>query len=177
MCTEKAVLGGGCFWCLEAVFKKLKGIKKVQSGYFWRSTVRARLQPGVCGKPGHSEVIMIEFDPDIISYQPLLEVFSYIHDPTTPNRQGNDIGTQYHSIIFTTSRQQHQQAINYIKQLNQSRTFLNPVVTEVKPLEKLYPAKDYHQDYFSLNRQQPCCQAVIGPKLQKFLKKYHYWIK
>ncbi|HJT54434.1 MAG TPA: peptide-methionine (S)-S-oxide reductase MsrA [Candidatus Angelobacter sp.] len=169
---QTAVLGGGCFWCLEAVFDKLQGVKSVESGYMG-GTVRNPAYREVCeGNTGHAEVIRIAFNADELSFPELLEVFFLIHDPTTLNRQGNDIGTQYRSVIFYTSDEQRRQAEQAIAALNASRTNPSPVVTAVEPAKEFFMAEDYHQEYFATNSYQPYCQFVVAPKLKKFQEKF-----
>jgi peptide-methionine (S)-S-oxide reductase len=169
---QTAVLGGGCFWCLEAVFDNLQGVKSVESGYMG-GTVKNPAYREVCeGTTGHAEVIRITFDASEISFPDLLEVFFLIHDPTTLNRQGNDIGTQYRSVIFYTSDEQRLQAEQAIAALNASHTHPNPVVTAVEPAKEFFMAEDYHQEYFANNSYQPYCQFVVAPKVKKFREKF-----
>ena len=169
---ELATLGGGCFWCLDAVFLRLKGVGSVVSGYCGGRTVNPTYRDICEGNTGHAEVVQITFDPAQISYPDLLEVFFAIHDPTTLNRQGNDVGTQYRSVIFTHSAEQAASAAAAIAALKSARTYADPIVTQVLPRPTFYPAEDYHQDYFANNPRQPYCQAVVAPKLAKFLKKF-----
>lgn len=172
MKTETAVFGGGCFWCTEAIFKRLKGVASVKPGYAGGHVENPTYQ-GVCsGTTGHAEVVQITFDPDIISYDDLLEVFWQTHDPTSINRQGNDIGTQYRSIILTTNEIQYEKAIDAIKKLNDGGQFAKPVVTQVKPLEIFYEAEQYHHDYFANNRNQPYCRMIISPKVSHFIQEF-----
>ena len=169
---ELATFGGGCFWCLEAVFLRLKGVASVVSGYCGGKTANPSY-PDVCeGNTGHAEVVQVKFDPALIAYRDLLEVFFAIHDPTTLNRQGNDVGTQYRSVIFTHSTAQAALAGQAIAALSAAHVDHDPIVTEVLPVPSFYPAEDYHQDYFANNPRQPYCQAVVAPKLAKFLKKF-----
>lgn len=169
---QTAVLGGGCFWCLEAVFDNLQGVKSVESGYMG-GTVRNPAYREVCeGTTGHAEVIRINFDAEELSFPELLEVFFLIHDPTTLNRQGNDIGTQYRSVIFYTSDEQRRQAEEAIAALNTSHTYPNPVVTAIEPAKEFFMAEDYHQEYFANNSYQPYCQFVVAPKVKKFQEKF-----
>lgn len=176
-----AVFGGGCFWCTEAVFQALKGVRSVVSGYAGGPAMPAGQTPTYeqisTGKTGHAEVIQIEFDPTVISYEDLLTVFFATHDPTTPNRQGADIGTQYRSIILYTSDEQREQAQRYIEKLNTDDPQTKPIITEVQPLEIFYPAEDYHQDYYQNNSQKPYCQIVISPKLEKLKEKFETILK
>ncbi|TRZ56096.1 MAG: peptide-methionine (S)-S-oxide reductase [Rhodocyclaceae bacterium] len=169
---ELATLGGGCFWCLEAVFLRLKGVESAVSGYCGGTTANPSYRDICEGNTGHAEVVQVNFDPALIAYSDLLEVFFAIHDPTTLNRQGNDIGTQYRSVIFTHSAEQARIATRTITTLSAARAYADPIVTEVLPIPTFYPAEDYHQDYFANNPRQPYCQAVVAPKLAKFLKKF-----
>ncbi|MFN3390901.1 MAG: peptide-methionine (S)-S-oxide reductase MsrA [Meiothermus ruber] len=169
---EVATLGGGCFWCLEAVFDELKGVVDVVSGYSGGHVPNPTYEQ-VCSKQtGHAEVVQITFDPSVISYREVLEVFFTIHDPTTPNRQGNDVGPQYRSVIFYHSPEQQAVAQEVIQALTQARVWENPIVTELVPFERFYPAEDYHQEYFKRNPYQPYCALVVGPKVAKFRKQY-----
>ncbi len=189
-----AVFGGGCFWCTEAIFQELKGVENVVSGYAGStsstgSTSSRQANSGQAsspqaptyeevstGKTGHAEVIRIEFDPSLISYRDLLTVFFATHDPTTPNHQGNDVGTQYRSIILYTNENQKQEAERFIEELNADPEG-EPIVTEVKPLDKFYEAEDYHQEYYRNNRDKPYCQIVINPKLVKLQEKFNQLLK
>jgi peptide-methionine (S)-S-oxide reductase len=169
---EVATLGGGCFWCLEAVFDDLKGVEDVVSGYSG-GQVRNPSYRQVCdGNTGHAEVVQVTFDPAVVSFKEILEVFFTIHDPTTLNRQGADVGTQYRSAIFYHTPEQQATAGQVIDELNTARIWSKPIVTEVTPLEVFYPAEDYHQEYFERNGGQPYCQFVIAPKVAKFRKQY-----
>ncbi|MEM6884704.1 MAG: peptide-methionine (S)-S-oxide reductase MsrA [Verrucomicrobiota bacterium] len=165
MDTELATLGGGCFWCLEAYYQKLEGVSKVTSGYAGGPEPDPTYKQICSGTTGHAEVIQIEFNPEQITYSAILEWFWKVHDPTTLNRQGNDSGPQYRSIILTQDHGQVEQA-EQSKQSAQSQ-FSDPIVTEIKPLDTFYPAEDYHQNYFQTNPHQPYCAFVIAPKLQK----------
>ena len=167
---ELATFGSGCFWCTEAVFQQLKGVKSVKSGYAGGTTENPSYEQVCTGTTGHAEVIQVEFDPSIISYEELLEVFFETHNPTTMNRQGNDVGTQYRSIILYHSDEQKEIAERVKKRLDQSGKWKNPIVTEIKPFTEFYIAEDYHQDYYKQNKNQPYCRAVISPKLEKFEK-------
>jgi len=169
---ETAYLGGGCFWCLEAVFDRLKGVTSVESGYMGGHIENPTYRQVCGGDTGHVEVVGVTFDPQEIAYPDLLDVFFAIHDPTTLNRQGNDIGEQYRSVIFYASEQQRRQAEQAIAALNASHTLPSPVVTTVEPAGKFYVAEDYHQQYYANNAQQPYCQFVVSPKIQKFQKKF-----
>jgi peptide-methionine (S)-S-oxide reductase len=170
---ETATLGAGCFWCVEAVFQDLKGVKSVTSGYSG-GTVKNPSYKEVCnGTTGHAEVAQIVFDPKVISFDELLEVFWQTHDPTTLNRQGGDEGTQYRSAIFYHNEKQKEIADSYKKKLNEEKVFDNPIVTEISPLTNFYKAEDYHQDYYNLNKDKnPYCSMVIQPKVEKFRKVF-----
>jgi peptide-methionine (S)-S-oxide reductase len=170
--VEEATLGGGCFWCLEAVFEQLEGVREVKSGYAGGSTRNPTYEQVCTGRTGHAEVVQVTFDPEALSYHDLLEVFFAIHDPTTLNRQGADVGTQYRSAIFTHSQQQADVARKVLAELSESGTWRVPVVTEIVPLTEFYPAEGYHDQYYRLNPDQPYCRIVIGPKLAKFRKRF-----
>jgi peptide-methionine (S)-S-oxide reductase len=175
--NEVAVFGGGCFWCTEAVFELMRGVASVAPG-FAGGNVPNPTYPQVCtGRTGHAEVARIEFDPAQISYRDLLEVFFATHDPTTLNRQGADVGTEYRSIIFYTSEEQKRVAERCIAELTEAHAFSNPIVTEVEPLTAFYPAEDYHREYYRNNTYAPYCQFVITPKLAKFRKNYGELLK
>ncbi len=169
---ETATLGGGCFWCLEAIFNELKGVEKVVPGYSGGIVSNPSYEQVCTGKTGHAEVVQITFDPKIISIWELLEVFFAIHDPTTLNRQGADVGTQYRSVIFFHTSEQEAAARKLIKELEIKKTWNKPIVTDVAPFKTFYPAEKYHQDYFMRNADQPYCRVVIAPKLAKFEKLY-----
>ena len=169
---ELATLGGGCFWCLEAVFEQLRGVEKVQSGYAGGSLPEPTYREVCTGTTGHAEVVQITFDPNVVSFQEVLDVFFATHDPTTSNRQGADVGTQYRSVIFFHSPEQKTTAERRIEELNESKIWDRPIVTEVVPLAVFYPAEDYHQEYFRNNPRQPYCQAVVSPKVAKFRKQF-----
>ncbi len=169
---EIATLGGGCFWCLEAVFEQLKGVEKVESGYAGGTVAHPSYQQVCSGITGHAEVVQITFDPQTISFRELLEVFFTIHDPTTLNRQGADVGTQYRSAIFYHDKEQKAVAGQVIQEMTAAQIWSQPIVTEVTPLEAFYKAEDYHQEYFRRNPRQAYCQAVIAPKVVKFRQKY-----
>jgi len=172
MSAETATLAGGCFWCLEAVFQQLRGVTKVVSGYAGGTVPNPSYQAVCTGTTGHAEVTQVTFDPTVISYRDLLDVFFTIHDPTTLNRQGNDEGTQYRSAIFYDSPAQRTEAEGTIKELEAEKVWDDPIVTEVVPLEKFYAAENYHQDYYARNANQPYCRAVIAPKVAKLRSKY-----
>jgi peptide-methionine (S)-S-oxide reductase len=167
-----AVFGGGCFWCIEAVFSRLTGVKSAISGYMGGHVDKPTYRQVCGGDTGHVEVVQITFDPSQISYHDLLEVFFSVHDPTTLNRQGNDEGEQYRSVIFYTSDEQEREAEETIAALNTAKAFPEPIVTSVEPAATFYPAEDYHQLYYDNNATQPYCQVVIAPKLRKFEKKF-----
>ena len=169
---ETATLGGGCFWCLEAVYKDLKGVERVVSGYAG-GTVENPTYEQVCGgRTGHAEVVQITYDPQIVSFRDLLDVFFTIHDPTTKDRQGADVGPQYRSIILYHDAEQKEAAESAIAELREKGVWRAPIVTEVVPLEKFYPAEAYHQDYYEQNPRQRYCQIVIAPKVAKFRQQY-----
>jgi peptide-methionine (S)-S-oxide reductase len=170
--TELATLAGGCFWCLEAIYKDLRGVVRVVSGYAG-GHVESPTYREVCeGTTGHAEVVQITFDPTLASYRELLEVFFTIHDPTTLNRQGADVGTQYRSAVFYHTPEQRETAEQVIAEMSAAHVWDSPIVTEVAPLDKFYPAEDYHQDYFEKNPTQPYCRAVVAPKVSKFRKLF-----
>lgn len=175
--TELATFGNGCFWCTEAIFQQLKGVSKVVSGYAGGKVKKPTYKEVCSGLTGHAEVIQITYDPTLISYTDLLEVFWQTHDPTTLNRQGADVGTQYRSVVFFHSEDQKKLAEIYKKKLNESGAFDNPVVTEISPLSEYYPAEDYHQNYFNLNGDAPYCSFVIQPKIEKFKKVFKSKLK
>ena len=168
MKSELATFGSGCFWCSEAVFSELQGVLKVEPGYSGGRTTGPTYEEVCTDSTGHAEVAQVTFDPAVISYRELLEVLFSTHDPTTLNRQGADVGSQYRSVIFYGDESQKAEALEMIKELNDEKVFRNPIVTEVAPLKAFYPAEDYHRDYYRRNGAQPYCQAVIAPKLAKF---------
>lgn len=170
--TQTATLAGGCFWCLEAVFDDLKGVLSVESGYSGGAVENPSYKAVCTGMTGHAEVVRIEFDPQLLSFADLLRVFFSIHDPTTINRQGADVGTQYRSAIFYHDEAQKQTADEIIRELNAAALWPKPIVTEVSALDNYYPAEDYHQEYFANNPGQPYCAAVVAPKVAKFRKQY-----
>ena len=165
--TEKATFGMGCFWCSEAVFQDLKGVQKVQSGYEGGQVQNPTYKDVCTGNTGHAEVIEVTYNPQEISYEELLEVFWKLHDPTTLNRQGADVGTQYRSVIFYHNAKQKETAEKYKADLNAKKVFPNPIVTEISPASKFYAAENYHQDYYNLHGTEPYCQYVIKPKMDK----------
>jgi peptide-methionine (S)-S-oxide reductase len=172
-----AVFGGGCFWCVEAVFDELRGVQSVVSGYSGGKTKAPTYEQVCSGATGHAEVIKIEFDPEQVSFRDLMTVFFATHDPTTLNRQGNDAGTQYRSVIFYADEDQKQQASAFIKELDEAKTFKNSIVTTLEPLTDFYPAEDYHQKYYANNPYQPYCQYMIPPKLSKLHKQFSQLLK
>ncbi len=166
--TETATLAGGCFWCLEAVYELLNGVADVKSGYAGGHLADPTYEQVCSGRTGHAEVVRVTFDPDVVSFEDLLDVFFSIHDPTTLNRQGADVGTQYRSAIFYESEAQRQAAQRKIDEVGEAGPWDDPIVTEVAPLETFYPAEAYHDAYFRRNPRQPYCQAVVAPKVAKF---------
>lgn len=180
--TEKATLetatfGTGCFWCTEAVFQQLEGVSKVTSGYSGGSVESPTYKQVCTGTTGHAECLKIEYDPTKITFDELLEVFWQVHDPTTLNRQGNDIGTQYRSVVFYHDAIQKSKVQRYATALNKSGAFANQIVTKLEPFVKFYPAEDYHQNYFNLNGSESYCQFVIKPKVEKFEKVFKNKLK
>ena len=169
---ETATLAGGCFWCLEAAFQDLKGVESVQSGYAGGRVANPSYEDVCTGTTGHAEVVQITFDPQVVTFEDLLHVFFTIHDPTTLNRQGADVGTQYRSAIFYNSPEQKATAERVIAELQAQKLWDEPVVTELKPLEAFYPAEEYHRDYYRRNPNQGYCRAVIAPKVAKVRKVY-----
>ncbi len=167
-----ATLGGGCFWCLEAVYDRVEGVASVTSGYAGGRVPNPTYRQVCYGNTGHAEVVQLEYDPNVIAYRDLLEIFFTIHDPTTKNRQGADVGPQYRSIILYHDEAQRATAEAVIDELEAEGVFDDPIVTEVEPLDAFYPAEDYHQDYFAKNPGQPYCQAVIAPKVNKLRRKH-----
>ena len=174
---DTAVFGGGCFWCVEAIYVELKGVISVTSGYSGGRVENPSYKQVCSGTTGHAEVIQIVFDPTVISFDKLLEVFWTVHDPTQVNRQGNDVGTQYRSVILYTSNAQRELAESYKQKLNKENTFDKPVVTEISPLTVFYKAENYHQDYFANNGNAPYCSIVIAPKVEKFRKVFGHILK
>lgn len=174
---EAATLGGGCFWCLEAIYLDLEGVQSVRSGYAGGSLPNPTYRQVCEGETGHAEVVRVEFDPSVTSFREILEVFFATHDPTTLNRQGADVGTQYRSAIFYHSAEQEKVAREVVGQLEDEGVWEKPIVTEVTPLSSFYPAEDYHEDYFRRNPQQPYCQAVINPKVAKFRARFAHKLK
>lgn len=174
---ETATLGGGCFWCLEAIFLDLRGVERVRSGYSGGSVADPSYREVCTGTTGHAEVVQLEFEPSETSYREILEVFFAIHDPTTLNRQGADVGTQYRSVIFFHSPEQRAVAQTVREELARESIWDAPIVTELVPFSVFYPAEEYHEDYFGKNPQQPYCQAVISPKMAKFRAGYAHKLK
>jgi len=174
---ETATLGGGCFWCTEAIYKSLKGVESVTSGYSGGKTKNPTYQDVCSGITGHAEVIQIIFDPAIISYSEILDIFWATHDPTLLNQQGSDFGTQYRSVIFCHTPEQREIAEKLKAKFNQENTFNKPVVTEIANFEKFYPAEKYHQNYYELNPAKGYCQIAIAPKLEKLRKKFSTKLK
>ncbi|PBI88779.1 Peptide methionine sulfoxide reductase MsrA [Variovorax boronicumulans] len=175
--TDAIVLGGGCFWCTEAVFDRVQGVLDVESGYSNGQTLNPSYEQICTGRTGHAEVVKLEFDPAQISLRELLEIFFVVHDPTTLNRQGNDVGTQYRSGIYTTSDAQKEVADSVIREIEASKTYSSPVVTEVAPLANYSTAEAYHQDYFLNHPNQGYCAFVVGPKVEKFQKTFASRVK
>ncbi len=174
---EIAVLGGGCFWSMEATFSQLKGVVDAEVGYAGGFKENPTYEETNQTDTGHAEVVKVTFDPEIISYDKLLEVFFYVHNPTTLNRQGNDIGEQYRSIILYADPEQEKIVKEHIKDLKEQKVYQDQIVTEVKPLDKYYKAEDYHQEYFENNSSQSYCVVVVAPKVEKFEDKFADWIK
>jgi peptide-methionine (S)-S-oxide reductase len=174
---ETATFGTGCFWCTEAIFERLDGVEKVISGYSGGHIKNPSYKEVCTGTTGHAEVIRIYFDPEVISYEELLDVFWQTHDPTTLNRQGNDVGTQYRSVIFYHNEEQKKIAEKSKQEMDHSGTFADPIVTEISPLINFYEAENYHQDYFENNPNQPYCSVIIAPKVKKFKARYSYKLR
>jgi len=167
---DTATFGNGCFWCTEAVFQQIKGVEKVISGYSGGTVLNPTYKQVCTGTTGHAEVLQIIYDPALVTYSDLLQMFWYSHDPTTLNRQGNDVGTQYRSVVFYHNEQQKKEAEFYKKKLDDAKVFDKPIVTEITPFDKFYPAEDYHQNYYNENGSQPYCMYIIRPKIEKFRK-------
>ncbi|TCO09135.1 peptide-methionine (S)-S-oxide reductase MsrA [Natronoflexus pectinivorans] len=174
---ETAILGGGCFWCLEAVFQKVKGVEEVVSGYSGGYIKNPAYREVTSGRTGHAEVVQIHFNPDAISYEVLLSIFFTIHDPTTLNRQGADVGTQYRSVIFYLSDEQKRTAEKVMAHLEEQKVYENPIVTQLVEEAQFYKAEEYHQNYFRSNPDQPYCRVVIEPKVIKFRNNFAEWMK
>jgi peptide-methionine (S)-S-oxide reductase len=175
--SEVAVLGGGCFWCLEAVYQQMEGVLGVVSGYMGGHRPDPTYQQVCSGATGHIEVVQVTFDPGITSYHEILDVFFAVHDPTTRDRQGNDAGSQYRSVIFYTSDEQRSTAEQLIRELDAEHIWTDPIVTEVRPAAAFYRAEDYHQDYFRSNPNQPYCAFVVAPKARKLREKFAHKLK
>ncbi|MEP7326276.1 MAG: peptide-methionine (S)-S-oxide reductase MsrA [Gemmatimonadota bacterium] len=172
--AEQATLAGGCFWCLEAVYLNVRGVEKVESGYAGGQVANPTYEAVCGGGTGHAEVVQVTYDPQVITYRELLEIFFTIHDPTTLNRQGADSGTQYRSAIFYHSAEQKAEAEQMIETLTQEKVFDSPIVTQVAPLDRFYPAEEYHRDYYRRNSGQGYCRAVIAPKVSKLRKQWEH---
>lgn len=172
MQNEVAIFGGGCFWCTEAIFSRLKGVANVSSGYAGGKMDHPSYEVVSQGNTQHAEVIKVEFDRKTISYETLLDIFFHLHDPTTLNKQGADVGTQYRSIILYTNDQQKEKAQEIIKKLQETGNYSSSIVTEIKPLDRFYEAEEYHQKYYDKNKSQPYCSLVIGPKLKHLEELY-----
>ena len=170
--SEVATLAGGCFWCIEAVFREVNGVESVISGYTGGTTVNPTYQQVCTGETSHAEAVQVTFDPARISYREILEIFFFIHDPTTLNRQGADTGTQYRSAIFYHNEQQKAIAEELTGELDKARLWKKPIVTRIAPLDKFYPAEEYHREYFSQHPEQAYCQMVISPKVNKFRQQW-----
>lgn len=174
---ELATLGGGCFWCLEAVYRRVEGVAEVASGYAGGDVPNPTYQAVCSGTTGHAEVVQVRFDPSAIRYEEILEIFFAIHDPTTMNRQGADVGTQYRSVVFYHSPEQEATARRVIAELEAAGVWGSPIVTELAPLDVFYPAEDYHKAYFERNGGQPYCQVVVAPKVAKFRQKFAHRLR
>jgi peptide-methionine (S)-S-oxide reductase len=175
MDTETVLLGGGCFWCTEAVFTMLKGVSEVAPGYMGGTTQRPTYEQVCNGDTGHVEVIKIEYDPNLLAYEEILNIFFTSHDPTTLNRQGNDVGTQYRSVIFYTTDRQKEKAEHYIKVL--ASAYSKPIVTTVEPAVQFWPAEDYHKKYYEAHKDAPYCELIIAPKVDKIAEKFPHLLK
>ena len=174
---QTATFGGGCFWCVEAVFQMTEGVSRVKSGYMGGHTAHPTYEQVCTGTTGHAEVVQVDFDPAVIAFRDLLEIFFGTHDPTTLNRQGNDVGTQYRSVVFYHTPEQAREARAFIEELDAEGVFDDPIVTEVAEAGAFYPAEAYHDDYFSQNGQQPYCRAVIAPKVAKYRKRFAHRLR
>ncbi len=175
--SEIATFGNGCFWCTEAIFQEMKGVLKVTSGYSGGTVSNPTYEEVCSGETGHAECLHLVYDPSIVTYDELLHVFWESHDPTTLNRQGNDIGTQYRSAIFYHTEEQRQKAEHYKAELEKNKAYDNPIVTEITPFSVFYPAEDYHQNYYNNHSSQPYCYLVIRPKVEKFEKAFKEQLK
>jgi peptide-methionine (S)-S-oxide reductase len=174
---EQATFGAGCFWCVEAIYERLEGVYNVESGYSGGHVINPSYQQVTTGRTGHAEVIRFDFDPSVISYETLLEVFWHTHDPTTLNRQGNDVGPMYRSVIFFHNEAQKEIAMASLKKTEASKLWKNPIVTQIEPLKNYYVAENYHQDYFANNPNAGYCSVVIAPKVRKFMKDFAHLLK
>ena len=174
---EVAILGGGCFWCMEAAFYEIRGIEKVESGYSGGTLAHPTYEQVCTGNTGHAEVVQITFDPHVISFKEILEIFFTVHDPTTLNQQGNDVGTQYRSVIFYHDGLQKLVAEQVIRELSSTKVWKKPIVTKVEPFRAFYKAEEYHDNYFKRHRMQPYCMLVIAPKIAKLRKHYYEKLK
>jgi peptide-methionine (S)-S-oxide reductase len=174
---ENATFGGGCFWCTEAIFKRLRGVEKVLPGYSGGNANNPSYEEVSSGITGHAECIQIKFNPNIISYKKLLKIFFYTHDPTTINRQGNDIGTQYRSVIFFHNNEQQKIANEYMNELEENKVFQKPIVTAIEQFNKFYVAEDYHKNYYDKNKNAPYCNLIIMSKLNKFVEEFNNEVK
>lgn len=174
---QRVAFAGGCFWCVEAVFKRLRGVVSVESGYAGGFTENPSYYDVVEGNTGHVESVELVFDEEFISFDVLLSVFFAFHDPSTLDRQGNDVGTQYNSVIFYTSEEQKTEAEKFIQKLEEDKVFINKILTKIKPLEKFFPAEDYHQNYYDTNSNQIYCQLTIDPKIAKLREKFSHLLK
>jgi peptide-methionine (S)-S-oxide reductase len=174
---EVATLGGGCFWCIEAAFDEIRGVVNVESGYSGGTTALPKYEQVCTGTTGHAEVVQVTFDPNVISFKEILEIFFTTHDPTTLNRQGADVGTQYRSVIFYHNEKQKETAEQIIKELDAAKVWGDPIVTQVEPFEKFYKAEEYHKRYFGRHPEAGYCMVVITPKIAKLRKKYHEKLK
>ena len=175
MDTETVVFGNGCFWCTEAVFQMIKGVVSVSPGYSGGRVANPTYEQVSSGATGHAEVIKIVYNPDVVSFEEILQIFFTTHDPTSLNRQGNDVGTQYRSVIFYANERQKEKAEHYIKVL--SKAYTKPIVTTVEPLQAFYPAEDYHKKYYEFHKDAPYCQLVIAPKVEKVEEKFKNLLK
>lgn len=177
MSKEIATLAGGCFWCTEAIYQRLKGIISVKPGYSGGKTENPTYEEVCSGNTGHAEAIQIEFDPEVIPFKKILDVFWHTHNPTILNRQGNDVGTQYRSVIFYHDEKQKEEAEESKNELEREKTFNDPIVTSIEPFSNFYEAEDYHKNYFEKNKNKPYCDIVISPKIQKLLEEYGKLVK
>jgi peptide-methionine (S)-S-oxide reductase len=175
--TEVATLAGGCFWCIEAAFDEIRGVINVESGYSGGTTTSPTYEQVCSGTTGHAEAVQVTFDPNVVSFQDIMHIFFTVHDPTTPNRQGADVGSQYRSVVFYHDEKQKETAEHVIKELEDQKVWDNPIVTQVVPFKKFYKAENYHKQYFSRNPNSGYCKVVIAPKIAKLRKKYREKLK